>query len=304
MDAIAAKALGLLAIIALGFTLKRAKVLRADDFGALSRIVLNVTVPCVIVTSFSGISISRDLLVFPLVAVAVNALLISVGFLLMRGRSREEQAFGVLNLCSYNVGAFAIPYLQGLLGPAQIVQAAMFDVGNVLTAVGLGYGVAAVIQDPDQPIARTIGRKLVGSAIFMTYVVMIVLSLLHVSLPASVTTWTGLIAQANAPLAMLMIGVGLELRLPRQRQTMVWTFITARVVAATVFTVVTWVWLPVSREAKLVLCTIFWAPVASMMPGFTHRIGADHEASAFVGTVSMIVAMVAMPITVALLANS
>lgn len=304
MDAIAAKAVGLLAIIALGFTLKKTKVLRADDFGALSRVVLNVTVPCVIITSFSGVSISRDLLIFPLAAVVVNALLITVGYLLMRGRSREERAFGVLNLCSFNVGAFAIPYLQGLFGPAEIVQAAMFDVGNVLTAVGLGYGVAAVIKDPGQAIARTIGRKLAGSVIFMTYVVMIALSLLHLRLPEAVTSWTGLIAQANAPLAMLMIGVGLELRLPRRRQTMVWTFIAARIVAAAVFTALTWVWMPVSSEAKLVLCTIFWAPVASMMPGFTHRVGADHEASAFVGTVSMMVAMVAMPVAVALLTAS
>lgn len=57
------------------------------------------------------------------------------------------------------------------------------------------------------PILRT----LVKSVPFDAYVVMTVLSLLHLSMPSPIVSFAGIIANANAFLAMFMIGVGFKL---------------------------------------------------------------------------------------------
>ena len=42
------------AIIALGYLLKRFGVFRQEDFGVLSKLLLRVTFPCAIVSTFAG----------------------------------------------------------------------------------------------------------------------------------------------------------------------------------------------------------------------------------------------------------
>ena len=42
------------AIIVLGFVLKKIGVFREEDFGVLSRITIRITLPAAIITSFAG----------------------------------------------------------------------------------------------------------------------------------------------------------------------------------------------------------------------------------------------------------
>jgi len=61
--------------------------------------------------------------------VVINLVQQVVGFVVGRRRGTQAQAFGVLNVGSYNIGLFAIPYVSSFLGPASIVYASVFDVG-------------------------------------------------------------------------------------------------------------------------------------------------------------------------------
>ena len=51
-------------------------------------------------------------------------------------------------------------------------------------------------------------NNLVHSIPLMTYIFMTILGLLHLSLPAPVVEFAGIVGNANAFMAMLMIGVG------------------------------------------------------------------------------------------------
>ena len=54
-------------------------------------------------------------------------------------------------------------------------------------------------------------NNLVHSIPLMTYIFMTILGLLHLSLPAPVVEFAGIVGNANAFMAMLMIGVGFHL---------------------------------------------------------------------------------------------
>lgn len=303
MGDVLVQALSLVAIIALGLGVKRLGWVSVAHFPVLATIVLRITLPAAIITGFNDFDLTWALLSLAVVGLVVNVLQQGTGMLLGRRKGREAQAFGVLNVGSYNMGAFAMPYLAGFMGPQALVLASLFDVGNAVAAAGIGYAWAVALV----PGERRMGlggfvRTMLRSTIFVTYLVMLPLRLLDLSLPDPVIELTGTIGAANTFLAMFMIGVGLELRLPRAKYRQALMLLTVRYGYAVLFALGTWLLLPVPTEVKIVLCMVYFAPIAAMAPGYTAEVRGDVELSTFMTSVTILVGIVAMPLVLTLLA--
>lgn len=183
--AILVQALVLIAIIGVGVGIKRIGWVRAQDFPIFSNIVLKITLPCALATSFDEARIDTSLLAIVAVGVVVNLAQQVAGHLIGRCHGRSEQAFAVLNIGTYNMGAFAIPYLGGFLGPQAIVIASLFDVGNAIVGAGIGYAWAMSLAHSEARVsARTFLRQMFSSVIFVTYLLLLALKLLDLRLPA------------------------------------------------------------------------------------------------------------------------
>ena len=72
---------------------------------------------------------------------------------------------------------------------------------------------------------------------------------------------------------------------------------------AVALALVTWFVVPIDREVAVVLCMLYFAPIASMVPAFTSQAGLDVLTSAFMASVSVLVAIVAMPLVFWLVAG-
>jgi len=110
-----------------------------------------------------------------------------------------------------------------------------------------------------------------------------------------VITFTATVGAANPFLAMLMIGIGLELRLHRNKYLAAARHLAVRYAFSTVVGVACWMLLPLPAEARVVLVMLMFAPIASMVPGFTGKAGLDVELSAFMASVTLVIGIVAMP---------
>ncbi|MFZ2165144.1 MAG: hypothetical protein WAV45_06745, partial [Propionibacteriaceae bacterium] len=206
------KALALIAIIGIGLGIKRLGWARTEDVGLFAKLVLRVTLPCALASAFNDFTITASLLVLSALGLVVNLIQQTTGYLM--GRTAEERAFGVLNVNSYNMGAFATPYLAGFMGPQTIVYSAMFDVGNALGAAGVGYAWSSSLARGARLTPWQFLRLMFSSVIFDVYLFLVIMRLFDLHLPAPILTFTSLVGSANTFLAMLMIGIGLELRLP------------------------------------------------------------------------------------------
>ena len=171
------------AIIALGYLLKRAGFFKAEDFTLLSRVTIRITLPCAIVTSFAGKQIDSALLILPLLALGCGLVYIAAGFLINRGGPRERQAFEMLNLSGYNIGTFVIPFAQGFLGAMGVVAVSIFDTGNAVICLGGAYSLAAMVKDGSGFSIKRIVRALLRSVPFVAYVTMLLMNLLHIAVP-------------------------------------------------------------------------------------------------------------------------
>ncbi len=295
MTEILARALGLVLIIALGYGLKRWGYLSADYFPAFSQLVLTVTLPCALVTSFNEAQIVPSMLGLAAFAFVLNLAQQLLGYLLARHRDPVERGFAILHGGSYNIGAFALPYLSAFMGPSGMVSAALFDVGNALGSAGVGRGWAHSVADrTHRTTPLRFLRQMLSSPVFDIYLVLVALRLLQVRLPGPVITVTSLIGAANPFLAMLMIGIGLEVRLPRSKLRLALVALAQRYLWAVVLALTTWFVLPWPRETRVIVMLLL-APWAAMVSGFTSEINADVEVSTFITTVSVLVAVVMLP---------
>ena len=302
MGEIAAKAASLILIIVIGYVIKRIGWVSAADFPKFSKIVLRITLPCALITSFNTFDITSNLLFLTAIGLIANLILQITGYLVNQRKGGIAQAFGIINLGSYNVGAFAMPYIAGLMGPQSIIFASLFDVGNSFGAAGIGYGWSRSVADEKQK--TTLGgflKLMFLSPLFDTYLILLLMRLLGLQLPDEVITFTSTVGGANTFLAMLMIGIGLELGLDAHRFKLAFKYLAIRYGFSLIFSILTVLFLPVSMVVKTILCMLFFSPIASMATGFTDEAGGDVETSAFMNSVSILIGIFALPLVLAVM---
>ena len=296
MWTILAKALSLVVIVGIGFGMKRLRWVKAEDFATLSKIVLRVTLPCALATSFNQFEIVPSLLGLTLLGFVVNVVQQAVGYLQHRNGTAVQRAFGILHGGSYNIGAFALPYVSAFIGPAAIVYASLFDVGNSLATAGLGRSAAHAVARPHvKQTARSVAKLLFTSPVFDTYLALVLMRLLHLQLPSAVIGFTSLVGAANPFLAMFMIGVGLEVGLPRHRLSTAVRGLVTRYVFSITVSLLVWFLLPFPQEVRMVVVLVLFAPIAAMVPGFTSEIDGHVGTATFMNSVTILIAIIAMP---------
>ena len=167
-----------IAIIVLGFVLKKIGVFREEDFGVLSKVCIRITLPAAIITSFAGKQIDASLLLLLFLGIACGVVYILLGFLLNRRNSREQQAFDILNLPGYNIGCFTMPFAQSFLGPMGVIATSLFDSGNAFICLGGAFGVASSVKDGRGFDFRRVVRALSRSVPFVTYILLVLLGVM------------------------------------------------------------------------------------------------------------------------------
>ena len=287
------KAGSFVAVIIMGNLLRRAGFFKEEDFYVLSKIVLKITLPAAIISNFSGIDLKPSMLVVTLLGFAGGILYIAVAFFMCIGKDREERAFNILNFPGYNIGNFTMPFAQSFLGPVGVVATSLFDTGNAFICLGGAYSAAVATKEKNARFSMfPVIKTLLKSIPFDAYLIMTVLSLLHVGLPAPITSFTGVIGNANAFMAMLMIGVGFKLSGDSSQPGKIVKILAARYSLAIVLALVFYFLLPVGIEYRQALTILALSPMSSAAPAFTGNLGADVGLASAVNSISVVISTV------------
>ena len=292
MEAILMKAASFIAVIILGYGLRKAGFFKEEDFYVLSKIVLKITLPASIIANFSQAEIQPAMLLLCLVGFAGGVLYMSLGWIL-GGKDRDEKAFHILNTSGYNIGNFTMPFTAGFFGPTGVVITSLFDTGNAFICLGGAYSVASMAKDKNSrfsvgPILKT----LIKSAPFDAYIGMLILSLIHVSLPAPAVSIAQLIGNANAFMAMLMLGVGFKLSGDKRQIGKIGKILSIRYGVAVVASLMFYFVLPLPLEYRQTLAVLVFSPIAAAAPAFTGDLKGDIGLASAVNSISIIISMV------------
>lgn len=289
------KALSFVFIMGLGYGLKKARLFGPQDYTVVVKMVINLTLPASVIVSFSSTEFEPSLMVLTLLGFAINCALLLTGLLITRRRPLPERALYAITLPGYNIGAFAMPFTQGFLGAQGAAITCLFDTGNAIMCTGGSYAVADSLLRPnsgEKGGLRAVGKKLLGSAPFVTYVSMLLLTLAHIQLPASVVSFFTPIANANPYCAMMMIGMMFEFRFPKETFRAVGRIVVLRNLTALCLALVIWFLLPLSRLIRGTLAALVFAPPSVLTPAFVEKCGGDPSAASCATSLCTITAII------------
>lgn len=288
-------AISMVCVLFLAFFLKKFNFLKKEAFYTLSTLVVKVTLPCAIITNFSGTDFDLSLLFLAPIGFFGTLSMIFLGWFTARKKSRDQQAFHMINHSGYNIGTFAIPYLENFAGASGVISACMFDLGNAILCTGGTYALASSVQESKGRISvLPLLKKTFSSVPTLAYLFMAGLGLLGLSLPSPVLSFAKIGAGANSFLAMSMLGVGLELTLNPTRWKTIGRVLALRYGAAAVFALAAWFLLPFSHTVKRILAVLFFSPLASFDPIFTSYCHGDVGLSSEINSVSILLSLVFM----------
>ncbi len=302
MIAILLRALFFLLIVILGFLVKKAGVLTREDGAALSRVVMNITLPCAILISFRTFVFDWKFMLIPLVSFVVNPLMLLLGWALTKQKSRNERIFYMLSMPAYNIGNFTLPFVSGMLGSEGVVASCLFDMGNAPMCLGGNFVFTsmAVGEKPGRSLTRSL-LNIFKKPAFTVYVIMLLLSAFSLSLPDIVFDFAGLISPANAPMVMLMIGLMLEFKMDKTRLKEVIVVNASRLVLAFIIAFLFYAFAPFAYEVRKAVAITAFAPIASSAASFVVELKGDVELIGFASTLSIITALILIPFLIVVL---
>lgn len=287
MQEILVKAGCYIAIILLGIFLRRIGFFKAEDFTVLSKIVIRITLPAAIIASSVGREMDASMLSIVLLGLGGGVLYMILGWLFGRRGGKEQQAFDILNIPGYNIGTFAMPFTQNFLGSVGVITTSLFDVGNAFVCLGGAYGVASAVKEGKGFDIKRIVKALSRSVPFLVHVAVVTSNLVGLRWPEPVVSCAQIIGNGNAFLAMLMIGVGFQLKAEKSQLGRVFHILSIRYGLAALLALIYYFVLPFDLEIRQTLVILAFSPIGSAVPGFTAELKGDVGLSSAVNSFSI-----------------
>ena len=293
MEAVLTKTATFILIILLGYLLKRLGILKREDSAIISKLIMNLTLPCALLSSSKDIQINGITLILIVFALLINIFAFYFGILCsFRQSTKVERAVSALNISGFNIGNFAIPFVQSFYSSSYIGYICMFDLGNAVAGFGLIYFLSCLYVQKDSRFRiRDLTDKLLKSVPFMTYIFIVILSLLKLQLPAFIQSTVSTIGSANVFLSMILIGLLLEFHIDYSEIKDVARIMILRVLCAVLGAGIAFL-LPIPHYAKVMLLFCLFTPTTSITPIYCLKHGYDGTTPAVVSTLSMITSIV------------
>ena len=297
MLVVLSKAIAFVLIILIGYICKRRGVFAPTDYQLISKIVLNITLPCDVISSFAHFQLDLSLLAAVALGLSGNCVMLFVALMLTRRETLAAKIFYIFSLAGYNIGCFTLPFAQAFLTPFAVVALCMFDVGNSIMCTGMTYALTASCigyadGHKDRFSMKSIAEKLLHSAPFVVYISMLILSLVGVQFPKSVYTFTDIVGAANPFLSMLMIGMMFEIKLDKQAMGYVKELFSVRYLTSLACAGAFIYFAPFKQEVNYVIALAFMAPCTIIGPIFVEKLGGNVQLASLFNSMTIITSVI------------
>lgn len=297
MLVVLSKAIAFVLIILIGYICKRRGVFAPTDYQLVSKIVLNITLPCAVISSFAHFQLDLSLLAAVALGLSGNCVMILIALMLTRRETLAAKIFYIFSLAGYNIGCFTLPFAQAFLTPFAVVALCMFDVGNSIMCTGMTYALTASCigyadGHKDRFSMKSIAEKLLHSAPFVVYISMLLLALAGVQFPKSVYTFTDIVGAANPFLSMLMIGMMFEIKLDKQAMGYVKELFSVRYLISLACAGAFIYFAPFKQEVNYVIALAFMAPCTIIGPIFVEKLGGNVQLASLFNSMTIITSVI------------
>lgn len=204
-------------LITLGYLLKRINFIKSADSQVLSTLVLNVTLPSLVIVNLNSANLDLSFSILPIMMLIYGILAKVIMVALFRKYDNHVKGSVGMMAASLNIGLFAYPLVETIWPKNGMIYFGMADIGGAIIMFGVTYFVGSYYSEgSDQFNFKFLGKKLISSIPLVTYIVMFILNMANIHLPKASIDFFTIISKANMPLSMILLGIMLSFRIEKQ----------------------------------------------------------------------------------------
>ncbi len=204
-------------IVAIGYIVKKLKILRETDGDTIAKIIFNITLPAVILKFTTTIQFDISLALLPLISIAFGFIMAFIGVLTFRKHPSHIKGAMIMTMVGFNVANFFFPLVEGIWGQAGMQYITLVDAGNAFTIFILCYILGTIYSPKNQDNVVKINfkyilKRLIRSTPLLSYIIALIINFTGVLIPSFVSDLIDIIARANTALALLLLGIFLHFK--------------------------------------------------------------------------------------------
>ena len=295
----------LLLTAAPGYILIKKKMISERCMPDLSKILLYVCQPCLVIYTFSCATFSIEKLIdvgiFVLLALAIQGIMLGIAVLFLH-RKFKDTAFRIISIATTfaNCGFFGIPIIEALL-PEIASELIIFTTVYAFTMNVMGWTVGSAIISGDTKYI-SIKKILLNPATISTLVALLVFAF-PIPIPTELSSMITVVGRMSTPVSMLIIGMRLattELKTvfcsPR-----CYIAASAKLFVMPLLAFLLALVLPITPEVKRTFFIVTACPSASIVLNFSELVGKGQREAASMVLLTTILSIVSLPIVMLLL---
>ena len=195
-------------LVAVGYAAGKLGYLGGDFDRQLSRLVINITCPALILSSAMTGTLPDRRYILPLLAISVvtYVVLAAVAFLLPRYLTHKKDDEGAIGfaLMFGNVGFMGYPVVASIFGHEAVFYAAVLNVVNTFTVFTVGT--ILITGKSEVGKARFEKKVLYSTPMLSAYLTMLIVALEIDNIPGAVSQPLTMLGNITVPAALLIIG--------------------------------------------------------------------------------------------------
>lgn len=199
-------------IIAIGYIMRRFKVLRPDDASVLNKIVINIAIPSLIFTTIYDIDLSilHVIAPIPLICIAVGAISGIIAYVFAKIKKYHHKAVWsiVLTSAMFNSGFLGYPVVLGVFGIDGLVRAVFYDLGSMMLFIVFGVLLLLIFGGKYTTILK---RAFIFPPL-LAVILALILNFINFDIGFLAFKTLEYLSNAAIPLIMIALGLSLEFR--------------------------------------------------------------------------------------------
>lgn len=258
-----------LSVIIIGFVFKRAGIITEEYGKNMTKVILNITLPALILKTVTQIDIDMSLSALPLVGIGIAPLMLLPAWLVFKGMAPTDKGVALMCSAGFNIGLFGFPIIEGLMGAEGLKVAAMVDIGNAFILFVVTYAIGFNFSPRGQESRLTAGliiRLFLTSIPFVSYILGLAINLAGISIPPIGIDILDVMGRANMALVLLSLGIMLDFNFDRSHWAIILKVIAIRYSAGILLAALIFFFspLPLAYRTTISLCLIMPIGMASV----------------------------------------
>lgn len=288
LEIILEKLLPIFLFFTIGYILKVMNILKKEEASVLLKLVFYLLSPAVIILSVSGMKLERELLLYPISALCIHAIMIPTGIFLsklIKLTDNERKVFRGATLIMNMT--FILPFFIVFFGEKNLYLLSLFDAGNLVIVTTVVY---SIFVSSKEDTAMDKVKKLLKSPLIIALIIGFVLNITGLKLPRGIEITMQEIAEMTGTLIMIALGAYFTPKFKKLKLSLI--IVAIKVIGILIATFIIGKFLPIDEMGRKIMLLGAFSPVGNNILTFVFVTDGDMELAINVVSLSIILSFI------------